>query len=603
MLKYLRMGNKRIKIIWWILVVVTVFAFVGGFIFLFGSGFDRGRQAQVAGALGTVNGENITRAEFQNAIAEQRDAYQRRFGADPGDQEMRTIEAQAWRGVVLQRVMTQTAKKLGLAAHDKEVVISLQASPPQAIASLPDFQTNGKFDPAKYAQALRNPNIQWGPFEEMARQQLPVRKLQERLVASVKLSQPELVEAYRRRFEKINITLVNVPGASDSLRAAPAQADLDRVYEKYRGRFNADARVRLEVLGVPKTFSEEELRVAGEQARDLVNRARQGEDFGQLAKDFSEGPSAAQGGELNRVFQPSEFGPDLAPIMALMQKGAVSDPIPEPGQFLIVKCLDRIADPMSPTPNLRVAQIIIKARGSEETQRQQYETLKKLHGRATQTGLGRAATEKGMSTFRTGFFSYPDVPQQLYDAPDLAEWAVGQKAGAVSPVVVGRDAFFIAQVADRRDAGPAPKEDVTEQLRAVAQAEARVAAARPRAEALMQALGRGQSLENAAAAVGVQAVKLTSLSRESTDPRIAGFPDALGAAFVTPVGKVAGPIATPGGWIVLRVDAHLPQDSTSYDQLKGQITTDILQRRQGSVLQAWTASQRLGAKVQDLRSP
>ena len=51
MLKYLRMGNKRIKLIWWVLVLVTVFTFVGGFIFLFGSGFDTGRQAQMTGAL------------------------------------------------------------------------------------------------------------------------------------------------------------------------------------------------------------------------------------------------------------------------------------------------------------------------------------------------------------------------------------------------------------------------------------------------------------------------------------------------------------------------------------------------------------------------
>jgi parvulin-like peptidyl-prolyl isomerase len=195
------------------------------------------------------------------------------------------------------------------------------------------------------------------------------------------------------------------------------------------------------------------------------------------------------------------------------------------------------------------------------------------------------------------------VPQQLYDAPDLAEWAVGQKAGTVSPVVASRDAFFIAQVADQRAAGPAPKEDVIEQLRSVAETEARVRAARPRAEQLMKLMGSGMSLENAASAVGVQALKLTAVSRESTDPRIAGFPDVLGAAFVTPVGKVAGPVETPGGWMFLRVDGRLTADSTSYDQVKGQITSDILQRRQGDFLQAWTASQRLAAKVQDLRTP
>src|SRR5436190_840081 len=335
MLKYLRMGNKRIKLIWWVLVVVTVLTFVGGFIFLFGSGFDTGRQAQMTGALATVDGDHITNADFQNAVAEQREMYRRQYKADPGDQETRMIESQAWRGVLMQHAMAHTAKKLGLKAHDEEVLITLQASPPQALLSLPDFQTNGQFDPKKYAP--------------------------------------------------------------------------------------------------------EELRVAQEQAQDLVNRARQGQDFAQLAKDFSEGPGAAVGGEIGRVFQPSDFGPDLAPKMAAMQKGQISDPIAQNGQVLILKCLDRVPNPGSSIPGLKVAQIIVKARSSEQSQRDQMAEMKKLRDRAKQVGLSKAATEKGLTTQRTAYFTYGNLPDQLYDASDLGDWAFGEKPGAVSPVITGID--------------------------------------------------------------------------------------------------------------------------------------------------------------------
>jgi len=40
MLRFLRMGNKRTKTIWWVLIIVTVATFVGGFVFLLGAGFD-----------------------------------------------------------------------------------------------------------------------------------------------------------------------------------------------------------------------------------------------------------------------------------------------------------------------------------------------------------------------------------------------------------------------------------------------------------------------------------------------------------------------------------------------------------------------------------
>src|SRR6266436_5515995 len=66
MLRFLRMGNKRTKMVWWVLIVVTVVTFLGGFVFLFGAGFDSTRSARISGAIGTVNGTSISREEYQS---------------------------------------------------------------------------------------------------------------------------------------------------------------------------------------------------------------------------------------------------------------------------------------------------------------------------------------------------------------------------------------------------------------------------------------------------------------------------------------------------------------------------------------------------------
>ena len=185
MLKYLRMGSKRTKAIWWALTIVTVGTFVGGFIFLFGAGFDRGMQAEMSGALGTVDGEPIARADYQEAVTEQRQAYQKNYKSDPSEDDSRMLEAQAWRQLIVQLMMDRTARRLGLTATDPEVVLGMKTSPPPILLSAPDFQTDGKFDPNKYTAALRNPGFNWAPFERMVRTQLPVRKLQARLLASL----------------------------------------------------------------------------------------------------------------------------------------------------------------------------------------------------------------------------------------------------------------------------------------------------------------------------------------------------------------------------------------------------------------------------------
>ena len=603
MLKYLRMGNKRTKMIWWVLVVVTVFTFIGGFIFLFGSGLDSSNQARIAGALGTVNGSQITRADYQNAIAEQRQAYRQRFNAEPGEQEASMIDAQAWRGLVNQRLLDQKARALGLKVHDREVVLTLQAAPPNVLLSLPDFQTDGKFDPNKYAAALRNPSINWAPFEDLVRRQLPVRKIQERMIASIKLSQPELEQAYHQRFDKASLTLVTVPPATDAVGRTASEADLDRVYQEMKGYFCAPERTQLELLAVPRRFSEEELRVAREQAQSLTDRARRGEDFAQLAKDYSEGPGAEQGGAIQRVFQPREFGPEMAPKMAAMAKGDVSDPIAEPGRYLVVQCVDRLPDPASPIPSLRLAQIVINARPSDQSLRDQMDELRKLRDRAKKVGLAKAATEKTLTTSRTAFFPFGATPPQLYQASEVADWSFSAKVGELSSIVDTPDGYLLAQVAERRAAGPAPKADVIEQLRQLAEVETRTQASRPRAEQIAQAITQGRSLEAAATAAGLSAVKLTDMSRTQPDPRLATAPEAVGAAFGAPIGKIVGPLQTPAGWLILRVDSRVEADTASFQQLKGQVTTEVLQRKQNDFMQSWMAELRRGAKIKDLRTP
>lgn len=604
MLKHLRMDRKHTKAIWWALIVLTVVSFVGGFIFLFGSGIGDGSMARVSGAVAVVNGSPITSTEFQNALAQQREMFRRQFSAEPAEEDNRTLEAQAMRALITQRLFDRTARQVKLAATDREVVLLMQTSPPEVLVSSPEFQTDGKFDPQKYAVAMRNPGNNWAPFEQMARNQLPQRKLQERLAASIKLSQGELVEEFRNRFERVSAAVVHLPPVTSAPVPAPADSTLQRIYDLYKDRFSAPATVDLEALRVPKRYSDEELRSAREQARGIADRARRGEDFGTLAKDYSEGSGADKGGELSRMFMPAEFGPELGPKISALPKGGVSDPYQEGGRFTVFKVLDRVGDTTSANARLRLAQIVVKARPAPESVRDQYEELKKLQGRAKRTGLGRAAAEAGQATVRTGPFSFTTTPPQLYGAPEALEWGIGAKQGSVSPVFEGLDEFVIAQVASQRDAGPLPRADVAEQLKQIAELEARVAAVKGRVDQVAAGLRAGQTLEQAGAAAGVSAFRAEGMSRVQPDPRLGGLPELIGAIFGAPPSKVVGPMQTLGGWYFFRVDGRTAADTTMLSpQLRGQISNDVLQRRQQEFFMGWLGEQRRRAKVQDLRQP
>lgn len=601
MLKFLRMGNKRTKTIWWALIIVTVVTFVGGFVFLFGIGLDTTRTAQSRGEIGIVNGASISRADFTNAVNDQRAAFQKQTGSDADAEESRALETQAWRALVTQHLLAEQAEQLGLKASDQEVVISLQSSPPAALAQAPAFQTNGQFDAKKYVAALRDPNNNWAPFEAQARQTLPVRKLQERLLASLKFPEPELRRAYRDRYEQVGLTVVQIAPSQQPNVPAPSDADVERVYQKYKSRFASGPRTQLELLMLPMKFSQDEIRAAREVAQGLCDRARRGEDFATLVKDYSEGPGASRGGEINRVFQPHEFGQAMEAKMAALPIGGISDPFQDGPYWVVLKVLSRVPDPISSVPNLHVAQMAIRIHAGESSLRDQYEAANKVRERATRIGLGKAAAEAGLSTSRTQPYDYNNTPPELVTAPEAADWGLSAKTGAVSRVLEGPEEFIIAQVAQQLPAGIPPKDGLVEQLRQIAQLEARIALAKPQADKAAQALAAGQKLEDAARAAGTQAFTIASMSRATPDQRLAPVQEVVGAAFAAPPGRTVGPIETLAGWFFVRVDKRAPADPAAFDQLKSQIAQDLITRRQQSFFLSWLADLRSKAKVQDFR--
>ena len=607
MLGYLRSGNKRTKTIWWALTIITVASFLGGFVFLAGLGRDQSSRARLAGNVGSVNGEGVTTTQWTSALDESRQVYRQRFGAEPQDRDLKSVEEQAWRALVNERLFSQQARKAGIGVTDNEVVAALRTNPPAVLLTSPAFQTNGQFDPSKYQQALGNPNNNWAPFEDLMRRQVPVRKLQERLFASIKLSEPELRQAFRDRFDRRTVTLVAVP-AADSGRSPGTEEDLQRAFDHYKSRLAAGARTQLEVLVVPKRFGADENKAAMEMGKSLHERAVKGEDFGQLARDYSEGPNAEKGGLIDRWITPNDLGGMLGAAMRVKKPGDVIEPVQEGSRVLVVKILDPAQDTSRtktppPTPGaMRLAQIVIKVRPSPEGLRQQYRDAKGIADRGRAVGLSRAASEKGLGTFKTGFYDQNNAPPQLFAVPEAAEWGLSAKQGEVSPVFESEDEFAIVQVAVQHKAGPPSREEMGDQLRLIADAERRVDLAKPRADSVAAAVRAGLPLEAAARSVRL-AASVVHTSRQQPDPRLSGTPELLGMLLVAPTGRVVGPFRISAGWSFARVDSvTMAADTLFNDRTKGQITQEILSGRQRTFFDSYLDKLRAASQVSDLRT-
>ena len=602
MLSHLRAGSKRTKIIWLVVTIATVFTFLIGFSFFGSMGSDSNLAARQSGAYGEIDGHKVTAEMWQGALSSAIAAYRQQYGVDPADRDLKSVQQRAWRTLVNEQLFSEEAKRAGIKVSDNDVVVGMRTNPPSMLYTAEAFQTDGKFDPQKYTQALGNPNIDWSPFEEQMRRELPVRRLQERLMSSLKLSDGELREAFRDRFDRMSATVVMVP-PSDTGSAGGSEAELQKVYEKYRTRLATPARTQLELLVIPVQYSPAEIKDATDRAKSVYDRALAGEDWTMLARDNSEGANAANGGVIDRFIQPAELGPVGAQVAAT-PPGGILAPFREGGQVILFKVLDPARDSVArnaPVGAVKLAQIMVRVRPSSESLREQYETARKIAQRAEQVGLSKAATEKGLSTEKTPSFDQNNLPPQLYVAPDAADWGLSAKQGTVSPVFSTGDVLLVAQVALQHAPGPPTREEIGDQLKQIADVDKRVEMAKPRADQVAQALKAGQTLEQAAQAAGLAPMP-AQLTRQQPDPRLMVVPELQGALWAAKPGQVVGPFHSLGGWYFGRLEGvAVAPDSMFNDQLKGQLTTEILTRRQRTFFDGYLTQLRGKAKVVDNR--
>ncbi len=258
---------------------------------------------------------------------------------------------------------------------------------------------------------------------------------------------------------------------------------------------------------------------------------------------------------------------------------------------------------MSPTPSLRVAQIVIKIRPSSEMLQQQYADVKKARDNARRGGLGKAAAEIGQSTQKSGFYGYENTPQMLFTAPEAAKWGLRAKKGDVSPVFEGLDEFVVVQVTDQLPAGPMSREEAAETERQLAEKDIRVGTNKAIADRVQAGIAAGQTLEAAAAAESLTPLPINDMTRQQPSPQLSVAPEVAGGLFGSPIGATKGPIRAVNGWYFYRVDRRAPADTAMFEQVKGQISTEILQRRQQAFFNGYMAKMLEKAKISDLRMP
>jgi peptidyl-prolyl cis-trans isomerase SurA len=250
-----------------------------------------------------VNNDIITRGELEKMRAQIEAEVRAQKGLSGAEleKEVKARHADALRDKIDQLLLVQKGKDLN---------IKVDAEITRRIA---EIQAQSKIsDPDKFHEWVRQ---QSGglPFEDV-RQNMVDQALTQKVIGQEVGSK------------------INVP-----------QSDIQKYYDEHKAEFVREEMVFLrEILIAPTDKSPAALAAAEKKAKGIVDRARKGEKFTQLARDYSAAETANNDGELG-AFKRGELTKQIEDQVFTQAKGFVTDPIQTPNGYEIVRVDERYA--------------------------------------------------------------------------------------------------------------------------------------------------------------------------------------------------------------------------------------------------------------------
>jgi len=567
--------------------------------------------------IATVDGRPITAALFQRAYSQQLTQLQSAYGAlDASMIEQLQLAPGVLQQLITQEAMVAEAVRRGLTVTDGELR--------EHIVRIPGFQENGQFIGwTRYRQMLQGarPPLSPAEFETEVRNSVLSQKLQAAVTGWLHVSEADVETEYRQRHEQVQLDLAvfnavdfedQVEVSDEDLRAEyDANPDAYRVPEQRRVRYaSIDAIAMRDTIGVTTqevqarynenigTYSQpEQVRASHilfqtdgenddavrEAAEAVLVRARAGEDFAELAREFSDDTSAESGGDLG-YFGRGAMVPEFELSAWALEPGEISDLVETPYGFHIIQLVDKQAATTRTIDEVRPQiEDQIKA---EEAQTEATRIAEEIAAAVdTPADLEREAEERGLTLGDSGLFTSDEPLGGLGYAPNVAAEAFAMEVDEVSDQIVTSQGYAIIALDEVVPAATPPFDDVVDQVRQSIVSTRALDIAREQAGALSEDPGT-----DFAAAVEREGATLRStelITRGSTLPEIGINPRIDRVAFDMEVGATSQPIETDAAVVVVHVQDRENIDPDALEAERETLRAELTQARRERFFQAY----------------
>ncbi|CAK9884120.1 MAG: Peptidyl-prolyl cis-trans isomerase D [Candidatus Erwinia impunctatus] len=478
-----------------------------------------------------VNGEKISRAQFERVFSGERQRQQQMLGEQfsqlaSNPAYMQSLRQQVLSQMVDEKLISQYVKTLGLSVSDDQIA--------QAIFAEPVFQTDGKFDNAKYQRLINNIGFSTEQYAESLRKQLSAQQLITGLTNTDFMLSDEVAATINlvAQTRTIREATINVSGLTDKQTVSEDEAR--QYYEKNKLTFLASEQyrvsyIKLDLASLAQTADEAEIEKwyqehtddygqperhrysmmqfkTQEDAERTLAELGKGADFATLAKQHSTDPiSAPKGGDLGWL-EPSTTAEEITQAR-LKNKGDTSGVIKSSVGFLILR-LDDI-QPAKVKPLSEVQDTIADKVKQEKALDAYYKLQQGVSEAASNDNTSLESAEKvaGVKAVKTDWFTQSTLPAALNFKPVEQAIFSGRLIGADGSqgnnsevISVEGDQAFVLRVTDHKPQATKAFNEVEAQITTLLKQQKAKAEAQLLADKLLAELRAGDATEQMKAA-------------------------------------------------------------------------------------------------------
>lgn len=200
-----------------------------------------------------VNGVPISKDEVDVQIKALREGYLQQVGGDVSLLNQEMIEKRASDNLLYRNLLMQQTNKLG--------IILSQAQVEQMLTTIPSFQENGVFSPAKYESYLKHSNLTSQEFVNGVRQDRAIEMLLANLMMSL-INQHDVQQLNKLKNEQRQVYLASLSFAEYLNQVTASESEIQSYYDKNKNQFIQLPRVNVEYLHLPVELIKTEIVVS-----------------------------------------------------------------------------------------------------------------------------------------------------------------------------------------------------------------------------------------------------------------------------------------------------------------------------------------------------